>query len=260
MKVVILTQDDPFYLPAVFERLVHVRGDDIGLVVVLPVSSGKETGAAAAWKYLRLYGLWGFMRQSGRYGWYRLADALGRALRLSGSYSVRSVLRRHRIPFESPENINSPAFLERLRLLKPDVILSVAATQIMGNGLISIPRLGTINIHGGELPRYRGLMPSFWVLANGEEYAAVTLHYATPALDDGDIIIQRKFKVEPEDTQDSLIRKSKAIGAEVILEGLDLLERGEAPRLPNDRRKATYFSFPTPEDVRRFRARGRKFF
>jgi methionyl-tRNA formyltransferase len=78
-------------------------------------------------------------------------------------------------------------------------------------------------------------------------------------LDDGPIILQRRVPITPGETQHSLILKTKRAGAELLLEALQKLERGPIDTLPNDRTQATYYSFPTPEDGRKFRRLGLRF-
>ena len=86
----------------------------------------------------------------------------------------------------------------------------------------------------------------------------LTVHYISKGIDEGDIILQREFEIEPEDTLHSLIGRAKRVGAELLLEALEQLEDGTAPRRPNPGDEGSYFSFPTREDVRRFSARGRR--
>ena len=79
-------------------------------------------------------------------------------------------------------------------------------------------------------------------------------------LDHGDVLIQRTVPIEPGDTVHSLVRRSKVdIGRHALLEALEQIERGDAPRLPMDASRASYFTYPDTAAVREFRARGRRF-
>lgn len=137
--------------------------------------------------------------------------------------------------------------------------LSINASQVFKPPLLALPRLGCINVHGALLPKYRGRLPSFWVLYNGEQETGVTVHFMNEKLDDGPIIIQRRIPVVPGETQHSLIMKTKKIGAELLLEALERLEQGQIEIQPNDCAHATYYSFPTPQDGQKFRRLGRHF-
>jgi len=260
MNIVILTQDDPFYLPAVFKKLLAARGKDIKLIALFPPSSGKETGVKAALKYLQIYGPWVFTRQITRYLWYRIMDKIVTPKTSDTTfYSVPAVAKAFGIETVRPSSPNNKDFLQALRNQATDLLISVACPQIMRKALLELPPMGVINIHGGKLPKYRGLMPSFWVLHNEEKEAAVTVHFADEKLDNGPIIAQRTFPIEADDTQHTLITKSKALGAELLLEVIAQFENGTVTTSENDASQATYLTFPTKQDARTFRKLGRKF-
>ena len=167
--------------------------------------------------------------------------------------------RRRGIGIWETDDINGPRFLEDLERLRPDVIVSVAASQVLKKEILSLPARGCINVHGALLPRYRGMLPSFWVLFHDEKETGVTVHYMNERLDDGDIIAQEKVAVAARDTQHTVILKTKRAGAELLLRVLKEMERGEVNVRPNDAARATYFSFPTRDEAREFRRRGKRF-
>jgi len=258
MRIAIVTQDEPFYLPTFLEHVAKSRRKDIVAMIILkPFNKNLPENVKRVYN---LYGPYDFLIYSIRFILLKAQDFLTRFLPFSGVWSVEGVARRHGIPVYRPDNINAPAFLAVLsKVIQPDIIVSVAASQIFKKNILSLPRYGCINIHTAPLPRYRGMLPTFWVLLNREKETAVTVHYMTEKLDDGDIICQEPVAILPEDTLDSLIRRTKRIGAEVLLKALDDIEQGKVFRKPNDASKATYFSFPTREDARKFRALGLKF-
>src|SRR5262249_42512895 len=158
-------------------------------------------------------------------------------------YSVTSVAQHHRLTFLPTSNVNSKDYLEQLRALNLDLVISINASQKFKRDILALPRLGCINVHGALLPRYRGRLPSFWVLANGETETGPTVHFMNEELDDGRILLQERVPIGPDDTQDTLIRKTKTVGARLLVEAIDRLEQGAASTQPNDRSQATYFSF-----------------
>jgi len=258
MRIAIVTQDEPFYLPNFFERIVQVRKKDIVAIIILKPFN--KSLLAVVRQVYNLYGPWDFLIYSLQFVWRKIMDAISRFLRLGGPWSVADVARRYGIPVYRPKNINSPDFLAVLSgNIRPDLIVSVAASQVFKKKILALPKYGCINVHTAPLPRYRGMLPTFWVLLHGEKETAVTVHYMTEKLDDGDIIRQERVTISPDDTLESLIRKTKRIGAEVLLQAIEDIERGTVVRQPNDASKATYFSFPTREDAKRFRAQGRRF-
>jgi methionyl-tRNA formyltransferase len=154
--------------------------------------------------------------------------------------------------------VNAPEFVAYVRdRLQPDLIVSVAASQIFKEPLLAIPPRGCINIHGALLPRYRGMLPSFWTLLNGEREGGVTVHYMSAGIDDGSILAQRRFPIHETDTVEALIGRSKALGADLLCDVLTRMNRGPLTTAPNNAADGTYYSFPTRTDVRRLKARGR---
>jgi len=115
-----------------------------------------------------------------------------------------------------------------------------------------------INIHAALLPKYRGMMPCFWVLAKGEEKTGVTVHYLNEHVDDGNIILQNTIDISPQDTLHSLQSKVANVGAAVLLESLQRIERGNLDGIVRQG-DGSYYSFPTKEATKEFRSRGRRF-
>ena len=255
MKFVIVTAEEPFYLPRVVETIVSRRRGDVLACVLLPPFSPKSGWKETIQRQLMLLGITGFVRRGFGFAIRKVFDRIG-----VRGYSIANVCRQNGIPVLTPANINAASFLDELRAMNPDVIVSISASQIFRKDILALPRLGCINVHSGMLPKYRGMLPSFWVLANGEKETGVTVHYMDDKLDSGDILLQRTIPIEPHETQHTLLGKTKQAGAELVLEALDLLEQGRAERKPNDASQATYFTFPTPEDVRKFRKAGKRFF
>jgi methionyl-tRNA formyltransferase len=259
MRLVIITQEETFYLPAFFRTLLQARSKDVVGLTILPATTPKKGWGATLREHFALFGPWTFLYQSTRFGLYRLGDLAGRILPLSSFYSVRAVADHLRVPLLPTDNINGAAYLARLRALAPDVIVSVNAPQVFKRRLLQLPRLGCVNVHGALLPKYRGRLPSFWVLLNGEKETGVTVHFMNEQLDDGPIIRQCTVPIAPRETQHSLLLKTKKLGAELLLEALAALEQGAVELQANAKEQATYYSFPTPEDGRRFRALGLRF-
>jgi len=258
LRILLVTQEDPFYLPLFFENFLSGTGDRILAIAILP---SLNTGLLSVAKQLyNLYGLKDFLLFGLSYVKARLLDVASPFLPSKKSYSIKAVARKHSIPVLNQKNINSKDFLEYLRdSLKPDLIVSISASQIFKPELIKIPPLGCINLHAGPLPRYAGMMPSFWVLAKGEKETAVTLHYMTSGLDKGEILMQWPIPILPSDTLHSLVIKNKETGYKMLLNLLEDLRGGKVTPKPNDPRQRSYFHFPGKEDAREFRNRGRKF-
>jgi methionyl-tRNA formyltransferase len=258
MRIFIVTQEEAIYLPTFINSLLAARRRDVCGMLILPELMPNTTWLRTLRDHLGLYGVLGFSKLVGRYGMHRALDRLQRWLPVPGVHSVAGVVRQHGVPLYETQRVNDSAFLDTLAELAPDVVVSVNASQKFGMRLLTLPRWGCINIHGALLPRYRGRLPSFWVLANGERETGATVHVMNAALDDGPIIRQERIAIDPTDTQHTIIRKTKQLGCQLLLEALELIESRRVVLFPNDRAQATYYSFPTRDVARRVRtARGR---
>ncbi len=257
LNIVFVTQNDPFYVRIFFEEFLRIceRRDEIKAVVIAP-AMGKKSFGALLRQMLDFYGPINFVRVGIKYVFYKIAAKLPRGLRLGRFYSVEQVCNQYGVRVLHIANINSPDFLQQLAPWNVDLIVSVAAPQIFREGLISLPRRGCINIHNAKLPKYRGMLPNFWQMYNGEKVVGTTIHRINAGLDDGDILLQKETPIEAGESLDALIRRTKCLGAHFMVEALNKFREGEPQGLPNLKEEATYFTFPTRADVKEFRRRG----
>jgi methionyl-tRNA formyltransferase len=247
LKSIFLTTEDPIYLPAFFERVLAARASDIEAVYVVPPLYKKQTAVDAAFRYWRTFGLAATFRLTGR-----ILQSKARR------QSIEAVCQRHHVRYSLIPDVNEPSFLDRVRKQDADVLISVSCPQIFKKPLIKLPARGILNIHGAILPQYRGVMPSFWMLANGEKQAGVSIYFVNELIDAGALCGQRIFDISPDDTLDSFLRRSKAIAADLLLEILAKMEEGDVPTSPLDLSKGSYYSWPDASAVKRFRAAGRR--
>jgi methionyl-tRNA formyltransferase len=168
------------------------------------------------------------------------------------------VCRRHGVRHAVAADVNAPEFVAELAHRDIDVIVSVSCPQIFKRDLLRTPTLGCLNVHGALLPRYRGIMPSYWMLANGEGEAGVTVYFMNEDIDAGDIAGQRKFEIRATDTLDQFLQRSKRVAAELVTDVLHQIEHGTVTRRPMDVSEGSYFSWPDRASVRRFLASGRR--
>jgi methionyl-tRNA formyltransferase len=258
----VFIQDDPFYLPRVLDKYLREFADSTVGVNVQSVSQGKRTVFQTAIDLYKVYGPRYFAWKTSRYAIKRLqALVVNDLLRSTRQcYSVTAVCRKYGVPVTRSDEVNSEEFRRRLRALQVELIVSISSTRFCGRELREQTPKGIINCHGGLLPRYRGLMPSFWTLANGEREGGVTVHYVDGKIDNGPIIVQRRYRIRPQDTLEEVISRSKDLAAEAIIEAVRLIEQGAAQLLENDPAMASTFSMPSREDAQRFRRRGHRFF
>ena len=162
--------------------------------------------------------------------------------------SVAQTAASHGLPVFAPDDINHPLWVSRLRELSPDILFSFYYRRMVSKEILDIAPCGALNLHGSLLPVYRGRCPINWVLVHGEKETGVTLHYMTPRADDGDIVGQKAFPIEPDDTALNLFQKAEKSARELLDEALPLIFQGTAPRIPQDPSRATYFGGRRPED------------
>ena len=136
---------------------------------------------------------------------------------------VKELALKASIPVLQPESIRGDEFLAELRQYHPDIIGLTAYGNILPENIINLPPLGTINVHGSLLPKYRGAAPIQWVLINGETETGITIMQMDKGVDTGDILLQEKLPIGPEDTAGGLSGKLAELGGKALGAALDLL-------------------------------------
>ena len=132
-----------------------------------------------------------------------------------------------------PEKVkNNTQFIEEMKELKPDVICVVAYGKILPKEILDIPSKGCINVHGSLLPKYRGAAPIQWAIINGEKTTGVTTMYMDIGMDTGDMILKKETAIGENETTGELWERLAKIGAELLVETLQKIEDGTAPRIP----------------------------
>lgn len=139
-----------------------------------------------------------------------------------------------------PATLKDPEAVNTIKALNPDVIVVVAYGKLLPQEVLDIPPLGCINVHGSLLPLYRGAAPIQWTVLNGDKFGGVTTMYMNKGLDTGDMILKYKTEVGENETAGELFDRLAESGADLLLETLELLEKGEAQRTPQDESLATY--------------------
>lgn len=175
------------------------------------------------------------------------------------TYSISRVAKKNGIEIIQTDSLKHQWFLNKLKNFSLDTIISISSTLIFRDALLSLPRLGCINLHTGKLPKYRGVSPGFWTLLNQEKECAVTVHVMNEKYDDGDILQQDVFDLTGIDTIHKMHLKVIQIAPRTILNSLVALDQGKKSTIKNDSSQATYFSHPTKEDGKKLRALGIKF-
>ena len=253
MRIIIITQDEPFYLSENLNYLLSRLPDNhqiVGPIVTNASPFGKkENFVEKALKTKRIFGLGFFSYYTIRFVYSKVFNS-----------SVTQILSKYGVnKIEVQGSINSVKNLNIIKSYKPDLLISILGNQIFKRPLIDLAPKGCINLHTALLPKYRGLMPTFWVLKNNEKYTGVSVFFVDEGIDSGAIIVQEKVEIGNK-TQQQLIKETKQIGMNLILKSIDLIDKNELKLIENPDSEKSYFSFPTREDVKKFKRKGKKFF
>lgn len=254
MKIILFTQEDPFYLVESTKDLIQKINKDgkhslVQAIITPPSPFGrKETFKQKAVKTYQIFGLGFFLYYSFKF--------LLRKIILRKS--VKKVLNDNNIPVISiKDTINSKNNVDFIESLKADLILIIAGNQIIKKRVLDSTKYGVFNVHSSLLPNYKGLMPTFWVLKNKESKTGVSLYQLTEGIDDGPIIASKEFDLTINITQSKLIKSLKILANDLVIESIGMVED-----ITNYKQSigGTYFKFPTRADVDEFKKNKKKFF
>jgi methionyl-tRNA formyltransferase len=157
----------------------------------------------------------------------------GRGQQLSFT-PIKEIALKHGLAILQPESLKEPGFLEQLAALAPDLIV-VVAFRILPKEIFTIPRLGSFNLHASLLPKYRGAAPINWAIINGEKETGVTTFFLQEKVDTGNILLQARLPIPPEDNAGTVHDKLAEVGAEIVLHTVRLIEQGKAvPKKQDD--------------------------
>ena len=172
----------------------------------------------------------------------------GRGLQLSIS-AVKEYALDNNIKVLQPDRIRDELFRQQLIQLKPDVFV-VVAFRILPPELISIPKLGAFNLHASLLPKYRGAAPINWSIIRGEKETGVTTFLLKEKVDTGNIILQARVPIGPDETAGELHDKLADVGAEIVIQTVRLIKGGKISPKSQDEILATQAPKIFKEDCR----------
>lgn len=173
----------------------------------------------------------------------------GRGQHVSGS-PIKEAALAASLHVYQPETIKSDSAQEFLKRVAPDAVVIIAYGQIIPARLLKIPRLGWINLHASLLPKYRGAAPIHRAIANGETRTGITTMQIDAGMDTGPILLQQNLEIGADETSPELAARMSEIGAELIVDSLLRLDRGEISPQAQDREKASYAPILKKEEGR----------
>lgn len=256
LKVIVLTQQDVFFIPTNILKASKVC--DIVEVVDNKAKSSLDNKITDMVKWF------GFFQcaKMGFKTYYRkfqnILDKASGFKKYGGTCSIEAAAKVIGADFKVISNVNDAEYVKHVKDLAPDLIISYSAPQIIKPELLGVPKHGVLNVHGALLPDYRGCLPSFWYLYKGENLGGATVHFMSKDIDDGDICVQKSVDISDCKTMFELMRKTKLVGGEAMVEAIEKIAEGTLSPRKNDTENGSYFTWPTIAEAKEFRKSGKK--
>lgn len=240
-NVVLVVSTDPSDL--YFGNILARRLNAVGIVV--EDQSSPEPGArrAARWggRLLRPWLLPTLLKQRRIVARHvEISSSIDRAAFGDDGYRLRVNDSCRVVQISGKGAVNAPETVAAVRSLDPDLLV-LCGCSILKEEMLSLPRLGTLNLHGGLAQRYRGVWTTLWAVVNREpEYIGATVHFVSPGIDDGDIVYQGRPEIEAQDNPETLYVKVVKLGIAMMASAVQGVVSGTVARLPLRERGRLY--------------------
>lgn len=256
MNFVILTNDNIFSF-IVLKEFLRKYKNQIKLVVFSSALIGKRgTLESIKWS-LHHTGFRHTVFKLSVYGVFRLLRAIVSVFPfLPNHYSSLLWTKKNHVDYIVTDHVNAQETFETIQRAKPDLLISVSMNQIIKRDILGVAPKGSINVHCAPLPKYAGMSPYVWALANNETFSASTIHFMEEGLDEGDIIDQEKVSIQKSDSAFSLFYRCCTTASRQLLRVVESFERNTISSSPQDLSQKTYFSWPDKECIRKLKANG----
>jgi methionyl-tRNA formyltransferase len=145
------------------------------------------------------------------------------------------------VPVFQPPRMKDPEAYDQMVSLNPDLAVLAFVTDIVPGKVLDVPKIGSICYHPSILPKYRGASAINWAVINGETKSGLTIFWVDAGIDTGDILLQKEVDIDPEETTGKVyFNKLYPMGVDAVIEAVDLIAAGKAPRIAQDHSKANY--------------------
>ena len=161
---------------------------------------------------------------------------------------LETLANEYGFPILIPEQLNTTKTVQELEEYNPDLFILCGYNKILKPLIFNIPHRGTIKLHGGKLPEYRGAAPINWQIINGETAGGCSILYVDEGIDTGDIITQEIYPIKAEDTHASILEKTLSIFPPLLVKVLQQVEDGTVKSVPQDPLEGGYYSRRYPRD------------
>ena len=256
LRVVVFTQQDLFFIPTNI-----LKASEVCEIIEIVDNQYKNSFENKISDMIKWFGFF----QCAKMGFKTIFRSLqGMADRITGlklfngCCSIKDVAKKINAEFRVECDINNPDYVQHVKNLSPDLIISYSAPQVVKDELLSIPKYGVINVHGALLPNYRGLLPSFWYLYKDEKVGGATVHCMSADIDDGDICKQGSIDISDCNTMFELMKKTKLLGGDLMVDVIKDFTNDVVEKIPNKTEEGSYYSWPTVAQAKEFRKNGKK--
>lgn len=141
-----------------------------------------------------------------------------------------------------PSKLKETEFIDSIKALSPDIIITAAYGKIIPKEILEIPTFGCINIHASLLPKYRGASPIQQAIMNGDEKTGITVIQMDEGMDTGDILLMEELSISDDETSDELFERLAVLGSKLCLSALNKIENRTITAVRQNHKVATYTS------------------
>lgn len=257
IPIIVLTQEDYFFIPSNIEKLSKIA--NIKEIVVLNTQGALVNKTK---QFINWFGIFQVGKMALKVYYRRILNILDPLFGfkiLNGKGSVKLMAKKMNIPLRTETKINGDDFFKHIQQYDIKLMVSYSCPVVIKERLLNYPKYGVINVHGSYLPAYQGLLPSFWHLRFSEKYAGATVHYMSQKIDDGDIILQDKVDISKCKSMFDVMKLTKLKGGELMVNAITQIENNTVQIKPNNTKEGHYYSWPKDEDVNEFKKKGYRF-
>ncbi len=257
LNVFIISQEEPFYIPKVIRYLAEHQNKNFTIVGATRLQPHRKNKTMKHWllERTKIYTYWELFITTCFFiyckVWYKLLAKLG----VFNPYSVKSIYAKNNINEVKTNDINSSAYINQLKALGIDVILSISPPQLFGKELLNLPKLACLNAHGTLLPRHRGVFGSWWMLYQNDKEIGTTIHTMVEKLDAGEIVWQQEIAMPKKATQYTIAYHTKKIMAAGLVEILANYAKNEVKTIAI-KYKESYHKSPSKQQGKDFHKKG----
>ncbi len=259
LKVFIISQEEPFYIPKVINYVLKHQGDTYEVVGATRLQPHRKNKTMKDWflERTQIYTYWELIITACFFVYSKLLFKLLSKIGIDNPYSVKHSYQKNNINQIVTNNINSAEYLTQLKQLEIDVVLSISPPQLFEKELLKLPKIACLNAHGTLLPRHRGVFGSWWMLFEEDKEIGTTIHTMEERLDAGEIVWQKEIPMPEKPTQYAIAYHTKKIMAIGLVQVLGDYYNKKV-KVINSLYKESYHKAPSLKQGKQFHENGKR--